>query len=387
MSVINQVLSDLEKRGVNALPGKQSIRAVPAQKDWRWPLLAAVSVLALALALVLAMMLWQSKTRQENPSQVAEAVQPAPMPGAMQESGNVGNIPKAAPVKPGSAAPPAAAAKPEASPAATTEAAPPVVAAQPAMTPYRKISRSIQIAPVPQAAGLSAETQAASPAETTPAPAPSAMTSSAEASPPAATRAPTPPASESKPVKHFTVRQQADNEFRKANDLLQQGHTSGALAGYETALRLDPAHDAARQTAAVLLLKNKRGAEAEHMLQEGLAHNPAHTGFAMLLARLQVERDAVQAGLDTLLKALPHARQQPDYHAFVAALLQRLSRHQESIAHYRTALQQAPDSGVWLMGLGISLQALHHKEEAREAFRRALESRTLNAELQAFVRQ
>jgi hypothetical protein len=38
-----------------------------------------------------------------------------------------------------------------------------------------------------------------------------------------------------------------------------------------------------------------------------------------------------------------------------------------------------------MMGLGISLQALERKEEARAVFRRAADSRTLNADLQAFV--
>jgi MSHA biogenesis protein MshN len=190
-----------------------------------------------------------------------------------------------------------------------------------------------------------------------------------------------------KQVKQLSAQQQADNEFRRASAALQQGRSNEARAGYEEALRLDPGHDAARQALAALLLENRQTAEAERALQEGLARNPAHTGFAMLLARLQVERDAVQAALDTLLRSLPHAGQQADYHGFAAALLQRMNRHQEAVGHYRTALQQSPGSGVWLMGLGISLQALQRSDEARDAYRRALESRALNTELQEFVRQ
>jgi MSHA biogenesis protein MshN len=39
------------------------------------------------------------------------------------------------------------------------------------------------------------------------------------------------------------------------------------------------------------------------------------------------------------------------------------------------------------MGMGISLQALQHKEEARDAYQRALASNSLSAQLQAFVQQ
>jgi hypothetical protein len=51
------------------------------------------------------------------------------------------------------------------------------------------------------------------------------------------------------------------------------------------------------------------------------------------------------------------------------------------------ALQLAPANGIWLMGYGISLQAVQRADDDRDAFRRALESRTLNPELQAFVQQ
>lgn len=39
------------------------------------------------------------------------------------------------------------------------------------------------------------------------------------------------------------------------------------------------------------------------------------------------------------------------------------------------------------MGLGISLQTEQRNDEARDAFKRALESNSLNTELQAFVAQ
>jgi len=190
-----------------------------------------------------------------------------------------------------------------------------------------------------------------------------------------------------KRTRQASVQQQADNEFRKANGLMQQGHIDEALAGYEAALRLDASHDAARQAMVALLLESKRNDDAERVLKDGLKNNLKHSGFAMVLARLQVEREASWSALLTLQKTLPYASQQADYQAFVAALLQRLNRHKEAVVHYQKALQLSPNSGVWLMGQGISLQALQRKEEARDAFKRAIETRTLSEDLQAFVAQ
>ena len=187
------------------------------------------------------------------------------------------------------------------------------------------------------------------------------------------------------PIKHISPQQQAQDEFNQALALIQQGRKSEALPHLETALELDPDLATVRQTLVGLLLESKRNAEAERLLQQGLRHNPRQAGLAMLLARLQVERGALRQALDTLNTTMPFADQEPNYHAFVAAVLQRLDRHKEAITHYQIALHLAPNSAVWWMGLGISQQAVDDDEDARTSFQHALNLHQLNAELQAFV--
>jgi len=191
----------------------------------------------------------------------------------------------------------------------------------------------------------------------------------------------------SKQPTQITPQQQAENEYRRAYALMQQGQVTAAMTGYETVLQYDPGHIVARQTLVRLLLEGKRNAEAERVLQEGLQHDLKQTSLAMLLARIQVGRNELAKALDTMQKSLPYAQKQADYQAFVAALLQRQSRHKEAIVQFQHALQISPQSGVWLMGLGISLRADQRNAEARDAFNRALEARNLNNELQAFVTQ
>jgi MSHA biogenesis protein MshN len=134
-----------------------------------------------------------------------------------------------------------------------------------------------------------------------------------------------------------------------------------------------------------LLLNARRPDEAERVLQDGLRSNVRQPGFAMALARLQVERGDVGAGIETLQKSAAAAGANADYLAFLAALLQRQERHAEAVEHYHAALSLAPTAAVWQMGLGISLQALNRTAEAQDAFRRARSGSGLNPELQAFV--
>jgi MSHA biogenesis protein MshN len=155
------------------------------------------------------------------------------------------------------------------------------------------------------------------------------------------------------------------------------------VAALEQALKLDPGHDAARQTLVGLLIEAKRLDEAIRHLQAGLAIDARQPALAMLLARLQIERGG--SGIETLTRTLPYAGSHADYHAFLAGALEREQRHREAAEQYQAALRIVPANGVWWMGLGMALQADKRNAEALDAFQRARASGTLSTELQAFV--
>jgi MSHA biogenesis protein MshN len=177
--------------------------------------------------------------------------------------------------------------------------------------------------------------------------------------------------------------QRAEGEYRRALIALEDGRMTETVAALEQALRIDPGHEAARQTLVGLLIEAKRSDEAIRHLQAGLALDARQPALAMLLARLQIERGG--SGIDTLTRTLPYAGNNADYHAFLAGALQREQRHREAAEQYQAALRSAPANGVWWMGLGMSLQAEKRNAEALEAFQRARASGTLSAELLAFV--
>ena len=177
--------------------------------------------------------------------------------------------------------------------------------------------------------------------------------------------------------------QQAESPYRLALAALDEGRVAAALEGLGQALRINPRHDAARQSLVALLIEAGRNDEAMQQLEQGLAMDPAQPTLAMLLARMQIERGS--SGVATLLRTLPSATGNADYHAFLGGALQREARHREAAEQYGAALRQAPEHGVWLMGLGISLQAEKRDREALAAFQRAKASGTLTAPLLAFV--
>lgn len=190
-----------------------------------------------------------------------------------------------------------------------------------------------------------------------------------------------------KQIKELTPQQRAENEYRRATNLIQQGKMGEATSALEQALQFDPQHSLALQTLVGVLLENKRSDEAIRRLQDGLAADRTQPALAMMLARLQVDKNYLKPAIDTLQRTLPYATERADYVAFLAALFQRDARHKEAIENYLVALRQSPQNGIWWMGLGISLQSEGRLQEARDAYRQANSTNTLPPELSAFVDQ
>lgn len=187
--------------------------------------------------------------------------------------------------------------------------------------------------------------------------------------------------------KQESKEQRTDNRYREAISLISQGRLQEAQVMLEEMLRAEPRSLSARQALLGIYVENKRYAQAEQLLHEGLQLNLAPANQAMALARIQFERGDQTAALATLEKYAPQALGQGEYHGFHAALLQRVGRHPEAIAQFQAALKTHPNQSNWLMGLGISLQAEKRYPEAEHAYLRARAGNALAPDLQAFVEQ
>ena len=395
MSLINQVLQDLEKRHaseseLNSLP--PHVRAVPGppQSSVRVFTIAAWATAAVVVVAV-AVFIYGSRPAPDNDvPQIASKPVTVPVPHPVP-------APKPPVVVPIIPAPPAqtAAFSPVSrlSDELSFDAPLSVRKEKPAM--IVRATKPGVASPLPE------EVPAASPpqqAEKPKAPAVEALPR-AETLPklaaPVAERTPPPPepiaAADSTPaaidkqMREVAPSERAEIAFRKGVAQIQEGRANAAELDFRDAMKLDPSHIGARQALLGLLLDSKRNNEAEELLRKTLEFNPRQPRHAMVLARLEVERGDVTSAINTMVGVLPYVKSDPDFHAFLAALLQRERRHREAVDYYRAALRGVPGNGVWMMGLGISLRASNQSAEARDTFQRAIESKQLSPELQEFV--
>jgi MSHA biogenesis protein MshN len=184
-----------------------------------------------------------------------------------------------------------------------------------------------------------------------------------------------------------TPRDRADAEYRKAENALSAGRSAEAIEGLRAALKHDPVYVQVRQALLRQLLEMRKSEEAMAVLQEGIDLQPAQTGWAMSLARLQLEHNDLTAADRTLARSQAYAEASADYAGFQGHVKSRLGAHRQAVGHYQRAARLAPGEGRWWLGLGLALEADGRVPEAKDAFRRSMATATLSAELAAVAEQ
>ena len=183
---------------------------------------------------------------------------------------------------------------------------------------------------------------------------------------------------------HDDGHERADAAYRSALAAQRQGDGASALAIVRPLLQQQPGDANARQLLLSLLVERHQWPEAETALREGLQLMPTNSGWAMALARIQVERGETGEAWATLEKYMAAGESNADYQGFAAVLLQRLGRSAEAVGYYQAALRLKPDARWWA-GLGLALDASGHRDEARDAFRQAQIIGGLPSEMAAVV--
>jgi len=221
-----------------------------------------------------------------------------------------------------------------------------------------------------------------------PAPAPSPAPAPREAKPAPATSPPPPAEAQiEKRSKDGRAHDQAENEYHKGVQAVRRGDTAAALPSLQRALELDPAHAKARQALLSVLVGSRQWDAARQVAQSGLAVDPAQSGLATILARLQFEQGDTTAALDTLTRHAAHATGNADYQGLFAYLLQKQQRPAEAAQRFQAALALRPNEGRWWFGLGLTLESAGRGGEAKEAYAKAREVGNLPPDMTAVIEQ
>lgn len=175
--------------------------------------------------------------------------------------------------------------------------------------------------------------------------------------------------------------QLAEVSYKKGYELLQKNKIYSAESKLLLALEHNNKHIKAREVLVGLYLKTGRKVEAENILVTGLLHRPKYSNFAELYARLLLKTNRINKAVTVLLNHKPSISHNPNYYALLAACYQRNKNHSSAANTYLKLLKLNPNEGIWWVGMAISLEALNKHQQALNAYEKARQSGTLNTHL------
>lgn len=180
-------------------------------------------------------------------------------------------------------------------------------------------------------------------------------------------------------------KQLAEIAYNKGYDYLQQGRMHRGKESLRKALSLYIPHIKAREMLAGIHIKSGRFIDAAELLSEGVKVVPEYPLFAQLYARVLLEQKKPQLAIKILENGSARLNVEPDYYALLAATYQRVNNHQKAVEIYLRLVKVRSDEGVWWLGLGISLEKSGNKKEALEAYQRAQKTGRLKSGLVKFT--
>jgi len=177
---------------------------------------------------------------------------------------------------------------------------------------------------------------------------------------------------------------EAQQHYDDAQALQRAGQYDAAIGKYRQALERNPRMAGARIRLAGLLRGKGQVDAALTLLQTGFEQR-ADDGLAIATGRLLADLGQRDAALDWLQRG--EAGLRPADHALMGALLSQAYRHEAAGRAYQRALAADPGQGGWLLGLGLAMEARGRRDEARAAYRNALERGRVNPEVTQCLRE
>lgn len=182
-------------------------------------------------------------------------------------------------------------------------------------------------------------------------------------------------------------RQLAERRFQQAMADLQAGRTQQGAQRLQEALLIAPDYHEVRQQLAVYYFSYGFLTDALAVLEQGLDEFPGEPSLILIQARI-LERAGEQGmALQALSGVANDLPLNADLLVLRGALASELGDYMTASATYASLTSWRPREGRWWLGLAIAKEELELYEEALQAYRRALDDPSIAVSTREFIHQ
>jgi len=177
----------------------------------------------------------------------------------------------------------------------------------------------------------------------------------------------------------------AENKITEAEQAIERNDIVKAEALFEEVLLVMPEHETARKQLAALWYGKKSYQDAVNLLSQGIAIAPQTIEMRLMSARIYYEQgQAIQAY--NILSPVKHTAN-AELQALLANLAAEINEHDAAIVAYTALITLEPNVARWHLGSAVSLDSLGKFERAREAYKQAIALNNLSSSAMQFARQ
>lgn len=182
----------------------------------------------------------------------------------------------------------------------------------------------------------------------------------------------------------LTPEQLSVNAQGRAQKALDANDLTGALKGYNEALRYTPRNEDVRQKLAILYFGKGDTRKAYELFQSGIKLNINSEKLRLGLSKLLVKADQAEAALSPLIHMPPHPTQ--EYLAMRAALSQKSQQEEIALESYQKLVEIDSENARWWLGLAIQQERQLDFAAAKQSYQGALTRVGISPQSQSFVR-
>ncbi|KPJ68028.1 MAG: hypothetical protein AMJ43_01020 [Coxiella sp. DG_40] len=180
--------------------------------------------------------------------------------------------------------------------------------------------------------------------------------------------------------------QKAQHLYKRAMQAVTDNRIKEAVRTLQVLLYAQPDNVQARETLAILLLKNGQMSQASKVISQGTMRNPNNVELIELQARILASRNKNAEAISVLQQHPFSIYDYPDYYAYMASLYQHQGQYMLAATLYNKLIKIVPDKAIWWVGLGIALESMNKNAAALESYERALQvGLDLDTNTRAFV--
>ena len=171
--------------------------------------------------------------------------------------------------------------------------------------------------------------------------------------------------------------------YSSARALYNRGSKRRSKALLQEALGLSVENVEAYRLLTIIYLEEGRSDLATEIMEQGLAENGNDQQLLRLYLQTLVQEGKYKSAISIMEKRIRITT--PDDIGYLAGLYQKDNNHQKAITFYSRALQLKPNKSIWWMGQGISFEIIKQYQPALKSYQQAISTGQLSTTLSDYV--